>query len=60
MNLTATRAYSPLAGGMSAVPTGHRTMAVTATRKYHPRLLGPDKHLTSPEMSLPCSDETRA
>ena len=31
-------------------------MAVTTARKYHSGLLGPDKHLTSPEMSLPYSD----
>ena len=59
MTLTATRTYSPCGRDVRA-PTGHRTVIVTATRKYHPGLLGPDKHLTSPEMSLPCSDETRA
>ena len=57
MTLTATRTYC---GQDARVPTGHRTMAVTATRKYHPVLLGPDKRLTSLEMSLPCSDEIRA
>ena len=35
-------------------------MAVTVIRRYHPGLLVPGKHLTPPEMSLPCSDETRA
>ena len=59
MTLTATRTYSPLRAGC---PRSHGTPddGRGRSRKYHPELLGPDKHLTSTEMSLPCSDETRA
>ena len=59
MTLTANRTYSPLRAGC---PRSHGTPddGRDRSRKYHPGLLDPDKHLTSPEMPLPCSDETRA
>lgn len=59
MTLTATRTYSPLRAGC---PRSHGTPDDARDRypKVPPGLLGSGKHLTPPEMSLPCSDETRA